>query len=275
MKAKPIIVASALLVIGGACLYAFQAPTVTISPAMPSTIYVNSTTTVTITAHITDSLVIPNGVNLVQTNPLTGSETVVGSLNANGQTFTIRFQPVTTAPILFSYQVSAAFRGLLQRSLSLPITVAVAPLGVVLPPDPGPAGLQILAGIDSDGDGVRDDEQRWIGITYHSSAKTRAALTQAAIALEHEVVGAASSYQPLSNAIDCMNFTLMTGPADVSGGANALKTYVALRTLVLNTPARANAFFQANSQFGSGVRVSTPYSQKAAKCTINPSQFPN
>jgi hypothetical protein len=206
---------------------------------------------------------------------VTGSQTVVGPLNANGQTFTIALRPVTAAPALFSYQVSAAFRGLLKRSLSLPITVAVAPLGVVLPADPGPAGLQTLAGIDSDRDGVRDDVQRWIAVTYPGSAKTRAALTQVAIALEGEVVGTASSYQLLSNAIDCMNFTLMTGPADVSGGANAQKIYVAQRTLVLNTPARANAFFQANAQFGSGVRVSTPFSQKAARCAINPSQFPN
>ncbi len=148
MKKRHLFIVPILLMIGAAGLYAFQAPTVTISPAMPSTIYVNSTTTVTITAQITDSLVIPNGVNLIQIDPVTGSQTVVGALSPNGQTFAITIQPATAGPALFSYQVSAAFKGLLRRSLSLPITVAVAPVGTALPPDPGPAGMATLAGID-------------------------------------------------------------------------------------------------------------------------------
>jgi len=47
-----------------------------------------------------------------------------------------------------------------------------------LPPDPGAAGKLTLSGIDSDNDGVRDDVQRWIVMTYPNSQKTRAALTQ-------------------------------------------------------------------------------------------------
>ncbi|MCF6156788.1 MAG: hypothetical protein E3K36_16465 [Candidatus Brocadia sp.] len=34
--------------------------------------------------------------------------------------------------------------------------------GFVLPPDPGKAGKETLLGIDTDGDGVRDDIQRRI-----------------------------------------------------------------------------------------------------------------
>jgi hypothetical protein len=34
-----------------------------------------------------------------------------------------------------------------------------------LPPDPGEAGLAILAGIDSDEDGVRDDVQRLLAVS--------------------------------------------------------------------------------------------------------------
>ena len=47
-----------------------------------------------------------------------------------------------------------------------------------LPPDPGAAGKATLAGIDAGGDGVRDDVQRWIALTYPNSQKTRAVLTQ-------------------------------------------------------------------------------------------------
>ena len=49
---------------------------------------------------------------------------------------------------------------------------------VVLPPDPGAAGKTTLQGVDSDGDGVRDDVQRYIALTYPNSEKTRATLTQ-------------------------------------------------------------------------------------------------
>src|SRR5579872_5693156 len=133
-----------LLVIGGLALYAFQQPpTVSITPATPSTVDVNSTTTVIITAAITDSRVIASGVNLIQVDPITGNQSSVGGTLASqgAGVFTIAIQPNTSAPALFSYEVSAAFRGLLKRSISLPITVAVAPAGVILPPDPGPAGL--------------------------------------------------------------------------------------------------------------------------------------
>lgn len=47
-----------------------------------------------------------------------------------------------------------------------------------LPPDPGPAGLVSLMGVDSDSDGVRDDLQRYIALTYPSSPNTVNALRQ-------------------------------------------------------------------------------------------------
>lgn len=47
-----------------------------------------------------------------------------------------------------------------------------------LPPDPGDAGKETLLGIDIDNDGVRDDIQRYIYITYPTEEKVRLALTQ-------------------------------------------------------------------------------------------------
>jgi len=49
---------------------------------------------------------------------------------------------------------------------------------IALPPDPGEAGKQTLLGIDSDNDGVRDDIQRWIYLTYPDDEKLRLALLQ-------------------------------------------------------------------------------------------------
>jgi hypothetical protein len=48
-----------------------------------------------------------------------------------------------------------------------------------LPPDPGEAGKATIEGIDSDQDGLRDDIQRYIALTYPDSEKTREALRQA------------------------------------------------------------------------------------------------
>jgi len=75
-----------------------------------------------------------------------------------------------------------------------------------LPPDPGEAGKATLAGIDSDGDGVRDDVQRWIATTYPNSEKIRAALRQLAQDYQRFILGngdAATIY----NAANLMNNT--------------------------------------------------------------------
>jgi len=264
MKTKFLIAASALLVILAGGLYALQAPpTVTISPAMPSTIYVNSTTTVTITAQITDSRVIPTGVILLQIDPVTGAQSIVGSLKANGQTFTITLQPVTTAPTLFSYDVSAAFSGLLKRTISLPITVAVAPVGVVLPPDPGPAGMQTLAGIDTNENGTRDDIERWIAVTEPTSARMRAGLTQGAIGIQQAILASSTA-----EAIAGMN---AEGEAqDCLGGLMgsiklARSLITELEAVTVNTAPRVTAYLTANSL----------NSQYLSSCAFNPNALPN
>lgn len=57
-----------------------------------------------------------------------------------------------------------------------------------LPPDPGAAGATTLAGIDSDGDGLRDDVQRWIALNYRDSARWRSVLAQMARTYQHAVI---------------------------------------------------------------------------------------
>jgi hypothetical protein len=70
--------------------------------------------------------------------------------------------------------------------LSAPIHVTVDPFS--LPPDPGEAGKQTLEGIDSDGDGVRDDVERWIALSYPNSPTGQAALTHVTVALAAALV---------------------------------------------------------------------------------------
>lgn len=164
---------------------------------------------------------------------------------------------------------------LLPQALSVVLHVAGVGISLLLPPDPGPAGMTTLAGIDSDGDGVRDDVQRYIDLTYLQSAKERAALTQAAIAIQDELMGSSNGVKEGADALDCIGGTLMTSGADIVGGKNAHDAYLGLEAAVLNTPERAKAFAQADSLPGVVIRFSTPYAQKASRCSIDPTLFPN
>lgn len=46
------------------------------------------------------------------------------------------------------------------------------------PPDPGEAGRKTLQGVDLDGDGIRDDVQRWIHALYPDAPEKRLAFRQ-------------------------------------------------------------------------------------------------
>lgn len=70
-----------------------------------------------------------------------------------------------------------------QKSLAKPLSVnlTITPeTSDGLPPDPGEAGKETLLGIDSDLDGVRDDVQRYIVLTYPDQPNLQKALFQVA-----------------------------------------------------------------------------------------------
>jgi len=69
---------------------------------------------------------------------------------------------LTVAIILF---VSVGYFIYFQES-SEGLSKEQATIEATLPPDPGSAGRATLEGIDSDGDGVRDDIQRFIELNY-------------------------------------------------------------------------------------------------------------
>lgn len=146
-------------------------------------------------------------------------------------------------------------------TLSDPITVTVDPFK--LPPDPGEAGKQTLAGIDSDHDGVRDDVQRYIQLEYQSSARTRAALSQYAAGLI-DFLQAGSGSAPLADAVHCLAYSLPSSEAHLK--------MVEIKAIVLNTRARSRAFVAANSSTRvlSGDAPST-----LTSCRINPDTLPN
>lgn len=152
------------------------APGIDSFAASPAYIVINSPTAVLFTARITDPALISTGVNLLRTDATGKTMSTAGIMRDDGQngdvaandkTFTLRLSLNQATVGQLYYRVAAAFRGTLQRTLSPVFTVTVDPFP--LPPDPGEAGKQTLAGIDSDNDGVRDDVQRYIGVTYYQN----------------------------------------------------------------------------------------------------------
>lgn len=57
-----------------------------------------------------------------------------------------------------------------------------------LPADPGEAGKATIEGIDSDGDGVRDDVQIFIAQMWPESERTQAMMTMGAKQMQHQLV---------------------------------------------------------------------------------------
>jgi len=114
-----------------------------------------------------------------------------------------------------------------------------------LPPDPGIAGLATLQGIDSNNNGVRDDLERYIALTYPgiTNAPTRAALTQLAIAFQTTTVvdPSAPNFSPISYATAEMAAASCLMSKQFN---DAMTLYHALLAEVLNTLERSRAYFK-------------------------------
>ena len=139
-----------------------------------------------------------------------------------------------------------------------------------LPPDPGQAGKQTLAGVDSDNDGVRDDIQRYIALTYPASVKTRAALTQFTKGMQMELLAAASEEKALAaaeqtgNAQYCLHYLFKL---------DADPLWQALRAQHLNTRERSRAYGDYNHLLD-GMVEQLPRDLKS-RCVFDPDALPN
>lgn len=143
-----------------------------------------------------------------------------------------------------------------------------------LPPDPGETGKATLAGIDSDGDGVRDDVQRYIALTYPDSEKVRTALTQYAISLQNALIDADDKEKSIQHAEEsdragsCLWYVL--GSLD-----ERIKVRNNLILVMLNTDERNRAYFTYNDQLGGEVFNSVPYDERSSSCEFDISSLPN
>ena len=145
-----------------------------------------------------------------------------------------------------------------------------------LPPDPGPAGMQTLEGIDSDKDGVRDDVQRYIVENYGHSERAVMALRNVAkgVQLQVKVGGDVSAdeakalaEQHVMKPVSC--FYRSVGPQLRDGNAMALVV-----TEVTNTPERyaQKRKFEVKAANSVYLRSNAPTTEL---CGYDPAKLPN
>ena len=141
------------------------------------------------------------------------------------------------------------------------------PPGDGLPPDPGEAGKATLEGIDSDQDGIRDDIQRYIALTYPDSRKTREALRQFTLAFQKSTLESPDEESPLYNvesmhrASECLWHI---------HSENSIKIKNALKSEFLNTMERSRAYLAYNSKLGGHTFGGKDFDEYKSSCTFNP-----
>jgi hypothetical protein len=113
-------------------------------------------------------------------------------------------------------------------------------VGAIPPPDPGPAGAATLAGIDANGNGVRDDVERFILIQFAAPAE-RNALFQYAKAMQSFILSAGSQTMAIQGGTRLMrSIECLASVADASD-ANQLEA------AFVNTQLRAQAYLAASA----------------------------
>jgi len=141
------------------------------------------------------------------------------------------------------------------------------PPGSGLPPDPGEAGMATLEGIDSDQDGIRDDIQRYIALTYPDSQKTRAALRQFTLAFQKATLESPDEESALINvesmhrASECLWHI---------HSENSIKIKNALKAEWLNTMGRSRAYLAYNSKLGGHTFGGKDFDEYKTSCTFDP-----
>lgn len=106
------------------------------------------------------------------------------------------------------------------RAEALPVELTFSPFP--LPPDPGEAGKATLAGIDSNNNGVRDDVERWIVLSFANGLE-KPPIVQASVALQQTLTSsneleAQQGGENLDRAIACLDARLGVDRARVAYG---------------------------------------------------------
>lgn len=134
-----------------------------------------------------------------------------------------------------------------------------------LPPDPGPANDETIEGIDSDGDGIRDDIQRYIALNY-SEAPTRNALTQITRSVQAALLDADSEGLSIEDAQEIMRASECLGAIMPTDERYRVKTLVLSE--ILDTELRGMRYVEFNSKLAGQVFRGKRIEEWATSCTF-------
>jgi hypothetical protein len=216
-----------------------------------------------------DVLVVPELASYVTTNPTSFANITAGQVVNLDITIAV---PAGAMPKVVDGTIQIRNPGRPPRNFArpLPVAVTISVRDAGLPPDPGEAGTATLEGIDSDNDGVRDDIQRYIALSYPESERIRAALTQYARTMQASLLDAHSEEMTvrhshnLQRAIECLYYIRPDNANGVSGK---------LQAQILNTNERSRAWIIADKHLGGQVFfISDDFK---SSCDFNPDALEN
>lgn len=275
--AKRILAAIALILGTGLLVVAVVILTPTPAPADPKITWAPSSLTAEVGRGESKTI----GVSFISSEAVANVQaSVVPALQSFVQVTPASFASMTAGQTLvLNVTISAGassplgtFNGTIQlrqrNALAKPLPIQLLVTVVPLPPDPGDAGKTTLAGIDSDGDGVRDDVQRYIALNYPSSERTRAALTQYAVTVQDGLALANSRNDSrahavlVSKAIECLSYIIGTN--------DVLEEVQKLRSQLVNTPLRAKAYIRRTGHISGLIIEGTPQSKWKETCSFDP-----
>lgn len=254
----------------------YAAPTFKWTPAsLSQTVGVGQSKTVAVTVTASEIasdvtvVVVPELVPYIRVSP-SSFQTIQKNV---ATTLNVTFAPAPSARVGTYYgTIQLTLKRTLAKPLPVSITVTASTEPPGLPPDPGEAGKATLQGIDSDQDGVRDDIQRYIALTYPDSAKKRAALTQFAKGKQTALRSAGSKANALAawelerNAIVCIWYLY---------GSDGNDLWEELAAEFINTHDRYVAYTSYDRLLNAEVEERVPDDQRKARCDFNPDALLN
>jgi hypothetical protein len=142
-----------------------------------------------------------------------------------------------------------------------------------LPPHPGRSGTDTLAGVDADGDGVRDDVQRFIVENYGYSERGVRALNNLARSYQMQILtGDSASQEQVRTLTDQITKTATCLIRSVDEKLTYENVTDSVKNRMLNTPERRARAYKFQGLFVGGPLDERPVEEA---CGYDPATLPN